>query len=401
MKSLFSFLSILIVSLCSVHQAYGYTAEKVGNDSLKTIRIHSSDIIEEYNPTELIRNIEYTHLELTDDNFIGKVDKVLRLGDQLFILDRTMSNAVFCFDIEGKYLFKVGSYGRETGEYREIEDIVIDRKTGEIGILSRYKILWHNVVDGVYNGNTTNFKKLSIERVSFLDATTLIGYANNSCDGKKNCFNYYRLNKQGEILSRHLPITKSEKNHSLVHDYPFSEGEIARGFTHLFNDTIYSIDKQGQLYKKFHIDFGDMALTDRSLLPRKENGLTKWMATSGEKGLVAGLEFYSETDSVIVFNFLKGTDLLTTYYSKSSGKTITADQLTAETIIGGFMVGVHENQFISSASGDFLMVVQGAFESAENKEEIKEIFPKDIYDYIMSLEGTANPTIVFLDIPGF
>jgi hypothetical protein len=299
-------------------------------------------------------------------------------------------------------LFNVGKLGGGVGEYRDLEDIVVDQKAEELGILSRSGIQWYNINNGTYSGNITKFKNILLERISHLDSNSFIGYANNQCGSKNDCFNFYRITKDGEVLSSYLPIDKNEKNLFIAYENPFSGDVRTKSLTHLFNDTIYNVTNDGELYGKYHINFGDMALENRSLLPRKTKDLSKWMSESDKKGLVAGLEFFAENDSIMVFNFLKGSKFMTTFLSKHSGKSITTKDINSPgTLLGGIIKGVYNNHFISSFSGEVLMQLQAAFEAHEDKGEIKEIYSKALYDYIMSLEGSANPTLVFTRYQSF
>lgn len=397
-----NYFMIILFTSCTSQEVNNNAAPNVKNDNFKSILINSDDILEEYDPTEIISQIDYVHLELIEDNIIGQVDKVIKFDNKIFVLDRTKAKSVFCFRADGKYLFKVGALGRGPGEYRELEDIVIDQKEKEIGLLSRSEILWYNVNNGEFTGSPTKFKKQLIERVSYLDSTSLIGYANNQCGRRNDCNNFILFNKEGKVLRKYLPIDKGEKNLFIEYDNPFSGDLITESLTHLHNDTIYGITRDGRLYRKYYLDFGDMALKDRSLLPKKSKELTRWVSLSGEKGVVAGMEFFSETDSTIVFNFARGMELSTTIFSKYTGKSITANSLSSPgSAVGGINVGVHDNQFITSISGEILMAIQVALETHENKDEIKNALSKELYDRAISIKGSANPTLVFTKFRSF
>jgi hypothetical protein len=400
--NLMNYLLLILFTSCASQEVNNDTALKNWNDSIKSIHINSDVILEEYDPTEIISQIDYVHLELREDNIIGQIDKVIKFDQKIFVLDRTKAKGVFCFGADGKYLFKIGEFGRGPGEYRELEDIVIDQNAQEIGLLARSEILWYNIKDGSFTGSRTRFKEMLIERVNYLDPTSLIGHANNQCGGKNNCYNFYRFNKEGKILNKYLPIDKNEKDLFIEYENPFSGDLIAESLTHLYNDTIYGISSNDGLYDKYHIDFGDMALKDRSLLPRKTKDLVKWLSTSDEKGLASGIKFFAETDSVMIFNFLNGMELVTTIYSKYSGKSISANSLSSPgSAVGGINVGVHNNQFITSISGEILMAIQVALETHEKKDEIKNALSKELYDRAVSIKGSANPTLIFTKFRSF
>lgn len=397
-----NYLLIVFFTSCSSQEVKKNTSAKVNIDGIKSILINSDDILEEYDPLEIISQIDYVHLESTGENLIGQVDKVIIFDDKIFVLDRTKAKSVFCFGLDGTYLFKVGEFGRGPGEYRELEDIVIDRTALEIGLLGRSEILWYSIKKGHFTGSSTKLKKILIERVSYIDSTTLIGHANNQCASRKDCYNFYTFNKEGEVLTQYLPIEKSRKDVFIEYDNPFSGDVITESITNLYNDTIYGISSKGNLFGKYRLNFGDMALKDRSLLPKKTKDLGRWMSLSEEKGLVSGIQFFSETDSIIVFNFALGKELPTTIFSKRTGKSVTAKNLSSlGKVVGGITIGVYNQQFISSISGEILMAIQVALETHENKDEIKKSLSEDLYDHITTIQGTANPTLVFTRYKSF
>ncbi len=393
---------MILFTSCTSQEVNNKYIYNVNNDSIKSIDIKSEEIYKEYDPREIISHVDYVHLELTEDNLIGEIDKVLIFNNYLFVLDRSQAKSVFCFGTNGKYLFKVGSLGSGPGEYRELVDILIDQKAEEIGLLTRSEILWYAINNGQFTGATTKFENQLIERVSYLDSTTLIGYANNQCGRKNDCSNYYIFDKLGEVFAQYLPVSKRERNLFIEYENPFSGDLITKSLTHLFNDTIYGITSEGRLYGKYYMNFGAMALKDRSTLPKKSKELSRWVSLSEEKKIVAGMQFFSETDSTIVLNFARGTDLFTTIYSKYTGKNITAKSLKSQgNAVGGISIGVHNNQFITSISGEILIAIQIALQTHENKDKIKKALAKELYDRALLIKDEANPTLIFTKYKSF
>lgn len=86
-----------------------------------------------------IDSVRYIPLETDSTCLIGYVDKIIRTKDRYFILDKRTSKSVFVFSREGKFLFKIYQEGKGPGEYRRIEDLVVNEESGEIIIMCEFK----------------------------------------------------------------------------------------------------------------------------------------------------------------------------------------------------------------------------------------------------------------------
>jgi hypothetical protein len=56
-------------------------------------------------------------LETRTDNLIGSVSKVEIAGDRIFVLDMQTADVVQVYDINGKYITRIGAKGNGPGEY--------------------------------------------------------------------------------------------------------------------------------------------------------------------------------------------------------------------------------------------------------------------------------------------
>jgi len=72
-----------------------------------------------------IGNIRFVPLETTDDCLIGVADKVLIRNNRIYIADFSRAMALFVFDMNGKFLFKISRRGQGPGEYISINDFDI------------------------------------------------------------------------------------------------------------------------------------------------------------------------------------------------------------------------------------------------------------------------------------
>lgn len=70
-------------------------------------------------------DISYIFLETRDDILIGSIDKLYFVNDKVFVMD-SHSNAVYCFDETGKFIYKIARLGKGPGEYLILIDFYVD-----------------------------------------------------------------------------------------------------------------------------------------------------------------------------------------------------------------------------------------------------------------------------------
>ena len=73
-----------------------------------------------------IDHIEYIPLETTDSCFISDIYKIERWKDRLYISD--LSEDLYLFSAEGKFIRKIGTKGRGTGEYNALTDFAVNQE---------------------------------------------------------------------------------------------------------------------------------------------------------------------------------------------------------------------------------------------------------------------------------
>ena len=80
-----------------------------------------------------LRNIRYIPLETTDESLIGAPYKVLIRNERIYVGDFTSAQALFVFNMEGEFLFRIARRGQGPGEYRSFTDFDV-RDNGDIYI---------------------------------------------------------------------------------------------------------------------------------------------------------------------------------------------------------------------------------------------------------------------------
>ena len=73
-------------------------------------------------------------LETTDDNLVGDIFDILPLRDKIVVEDMEISQSVTVYDMNGKYLNRIGTFGQGPEEYSFLEYVSADSTAGIVRI---------------------------------------------------------------------------------------------------------------------------------------------------------------------------------------------------------------------------------------------------------------------------
>ncbi|MDD4637516.1 MAG: 6-bladed beta-propeller [Bacteroidales bacterium] len=119
--------------LCS---SYGVSQES--KSTRKTVMaakntIKVSDFGKKYDFYDVIKDIEFVPLEMTDESIVGSVSNIQFYKNFILFYDN-QTRSIFIFDDKGKYIRKISRVGKGPGEYNDINDFCVHPQTGMITI---------------------------------------------------------------------------------------------------------------------------------------------------------------------------------------------------------------------------------------------------------------------------
>ena len=127
---LLSFLLIIIFCSCGGESTY----KTANTDSVLVIDLLSEPESKVTKLSEFAEDVEYIPLQTTDSSLIGGVvNKIVTTDNSIYILN---NNVILCFDIDGKFLFKLDKQGRGPEEYMYISDFDVSSDNKILTILS-------------------------------------------------------------------------------------------------------------------------------------------------------------------------------------------------------------------------------------------------------------------------
>lgn len=101
---------------------------KSTNDTSSRNSITEIDLLSESESTvkvlsDFVENIEYIPLMTTESSLIGPYTmKMLNIDNRIYIQNSGLEGEILCFDINGKFLFKISNKGRGPQEYDFVTD---------------------------------------------------------------------------------------------------------------------------------------------------------------------------------------------------------------------------------------------------------------------------------------
>lgn len=134
----FLVLSIVLFVLSSCRSDYkeSYTLPVFDDSSFQLIRINPEEMNNFFSDLYTgIDSFRFIPLETQDEFLLGKIGQITPYKDKIYIWDQ-LTSAVFCFDRNGKYLFKVNNRGAGPEEYPTMDDMAVHPDDGSVYIQS-------------------------------------------------------------------------------------------------------------------------------------------------------------------------------------------------------------------------------------------------------------------------
>lgn len=122
MKNLYLVLSLILIISCSQDELTNSESEIIVNVSNK-LKLEFTDIFE---------SVEVVPFETTDDVLITGITKTLIFDDLIFVLNKSATNTIFCFDKSGYLIFKKESEGMGPNELYSPRDFTINKELSQL-----------------------------------------------------------------------------------------------------------------------------------------------------------------------------------------------------------------------------------------------------------------------------
>ena len=129
--------------------------------------------------SSLVDSITYIPLETKDDLLIGQVTKMIVSDKFIYVFDE-MSSSLYCFNLSGKFVRKIGNRGVGPGEYTNIDDFDICNQRIYLFDCNLRKLFVYNNKGILEKEIKTNYWAESIHVIDDSWIALYGGYKNNT-----------------------------------------------------------------------------------------------------------------------------------------------------------------------------------------------------------------------------
>ncbi len=195
--------------------------------------------------SEIIESIQLIELETNEESLIGMPGRIIITENGIFILNNPNPQSsqinILRFGIDGQFLNSIGRTGKGPGEFIDVNDFFVNKKTEQIELVCSHNQMLLFKVAGEYSGQINNPNKIPVN--SFIKTNEgnyfIYGGTNNGFDNHR----IYLVDSEGEIIKKYLG--QETKLSPIANDNNFilSGNEIL--FRESFNDTIYRLNDEG------------------------------------------------------------------------------------------------------------------------------------------------------------
>ncbi|NQX43059.1 6-bladed beta-propeller protein [Pedobacter steynii] len=202
----------------------------------------------EINLSNFANNVRIISLEYSKESTIGKIKKIMSFKNRYYILDEQNNSGILVYNLNGKYVGKIGKVGKGPSEHINLTDFDIDEYSGKLYMYDndQNKIIQYNS-DGVYiESLVTNHwgDNFAINNDIFYI------YRNNSSFGIGDLFVNGMKNSNKEYYFKPIPSYSS-----LFSERMFSHFNNGIDVTKPYCDTVF-FHKEEKMSSKYYIDFG-------------------------------------------------------------------------------------------------------------------------------------------------
>lgn len=341
-------------------------------------------------------------LETNEDCLIGSIDEIQVFDKHIYILDSNKSKSLFVFDINGKFIRKIGSIGNAPGEYIGPGDFTLDTKNRIIYLCDINNRVHKYDLDGTY------LHTITIEKSDF-NALFIQFYKDRLYASplwwKKSGDNYMLLEidpNNGQILSRLLPVKYNKGwNEPLLSMSRFFMSRVNNPprYNQMFMDYIVSVGEEITPYIKLKSNY---LTTDKDIESFRSNDFMGYSSSNIHRcSKRFNVHCFVENEEFILFRYggLASSSFIVAF-NKRTGLTELADQYINDLVYN------HDRQTwlglfsFSDSSGvyEILNTQTDYFNDFKNSIENDEIVPDlDKIDQLKKLNSESNPVIFYYE----
>jgi hypothetical protein len=404
MKTLFYlFISILGMSGCSVD-----TKMKSLNQNI--ILVNPDNAKENLLASELFENLKYIPLESKEESLFGEISQLIIYKDRFYILDENHTQAVYCFDSQGRFIYKIKRSGSGPGEYKNLINIGIDPEKEELFLHCAKK---RQILVFDLEGNYKTTHNLGFVASKFIctggsiSALYLEFVENQKFEGKDYYPNLIFVeNETFKVTKQGLSFKKDQANTSarsmLLSNFSIA-GNNKISLTTNYCDTIYHLEKD-RLTIGYYFDFGEKKKGPEFYKLLENNQTQNQQIKDYLNGNdVCNIQHFIETENQIFFVYQNKANYHFAFFNKKSkdlmdaGKDVEYLSKNGTILINDLDGGLFPLPYFSDGTSFYSFIqpfdLLNKVEAIEKKNSSES---KNLMKIISRVKADDNPIITIL-----
>jgi hypothetical protein len=213
--------------------------------------------------SEFVDSIAIIPLETSDSSIIGRISKIQLFDNRIYLLDM-LSNAVFSYNISGKFMQELDRTGQGPEEYLRLTDFTVNENGIYVLDISSHKIIRY----GFNLDFIEDIKFNTLGSAFLLDSAGFWLY--NEPTLRHDDYQLVRINRQGAILARFfLRNTLPHFSYNHVSSNVFQRNGATLYFSPRYDNMFYEM-KKDEWSPEYRLSFSERTWSGKTNIPDED-----------------------------------------------------------------------------------------------------------------------------------
>ncbi len=387
-RLLYIVLSLILTVACSKE-----TQKKKNNEKVKIINFTDLEYKEFSIKPE---KIQFVDLETIENSLVGDITKIVIRDSLLFVLDK--NNNLSVFNLEGKFLNRIGRIGQRANELSHLSHFFVDTKRKEVGIFDvirkyihfyDYKGNWKKKTDvGSCLTEITN-------QIYCLPNGTVLTTMRNQFGNYESDFNFclFSIGDNCTKLTSYCPFGFKSDMNITINWSQVGENNKNMFLSPILSDSIYVLNQQGKVSGKY-VFKSELKSADSFKERTDFANYAEGKKTLIKEGYSTGVSGLCATDKCLLFVFPNYAD--SKYYhilwdlEKDKGYRTHHPILPFTITSGTGIYTTYKDKFVASFHASQLLEIQKSPYAIKGHKQLDKI--------MSTLTEEDNPIVVLYEL---
>ncbi|GAB6012835.1 6-bladed beta-propeller [Viscerimonas tarda] len=333
--------------------------------------------------TLCFRTCNVIPLETNEKSLLRDITRICMDGDTIFIFDKSLKKVVV-FESSGKYLTQIHRVGQGPKEYIQVIDFCVDKENKQIILLCDrpYKAMFFS-----YNGDFIKETKTDKFYYQIMADRDHIYCESSPLESNGNLV----------LMDKNFQTDKNllEAIHTKQDNVFFSKGNTLTKttgiyYTRQFDNNIYEI-RDGEVYKKYTIDFKDHSLPEGLL--NRDLSSDEFRDECYNHKYVCSITSIVNSKNYIMFNTNIGVFLLDKKLKTINGYAALSNSKYQASSNSFYSVGNSEDKVISVYQSDKIKHIENIYKKTNNEKTKNQAF----LELASKIKEDDNPILFIYD----